>query len=106
MLHAYIVVFQHSEQVLTRRSGTAVMLSLIYSEMLKMLRLCGFLDFDVEILFPHDLVGLPRGYHKQKSKLSDEQHIMTTQSLLVEVSVNYTVVWLYSLGTPSFLVTV
>eukprot|EP00268_Persea_americana_P018521 TRINITY_DN19265_c0_g1_i2.p1 TRINITY_DN19265_c0_g1~~TRINITY_DN19265_c0_g1_i2.p1 ORF type:complete len:422 (-),score=47.21 TRINITY_DN19265_c0_g1_i2:292-1557(-) len=76
-------LYLHS--VLTRRSGTAVMLSLIYSEMLKMLRLCGFLDFDVEILFPHDLVGLPRGYHKQKSKLSDEQHIMTTQSLLVEI---------------------
>lgn len=91
MLHAYTVVSQHSEQVLTRRSGTAVVLSLIYSEMLKMLRLCGFLDFDVEIHFPHDLVGLPRGYHKQKSKFSDEPHIMTTQSLLVEVSVNCTV---------------
>lgn len=76
------------EQVLTCRLGSAVMLSLVYSEMLKMLRICGFLDFDVEIYFPHDLFSLPRGYHKQKSKLSDQPHIMTAKSLLVEVSLS------------------
>ncbi|XP_019055633.1 PREDICTED: uncharacterized protein LOC104611368 [Nelumbo nucifera] len=61
------------------------MLSLIYSEMLKMLRMWGLLDFDVEIYFPHDLESLPRGYCKQRSKVSDEPHIMTSQSLLVEI---------------------
>lgn len=66
------------------------MLSLIYSEILKMLRICGFLDFDVEIYFPHDLVSLPRGYNKRKSKPSDQSHILTSNSLLVEVSLlNY-----------------
>ncbi|XP_012068658.1 uncharacterized protein LOC105631226 isoform X2 [Jatropha curcas] len=70
--------------VLINRSGSAVMLSLIYSEILKMLRLWGLLDFDCEIFFPHDLHSLPRGYHKQKGKESDQQHIMTTQSLLEE----------------------
>jgi hypothetical protein len=44
------------------------------------------LDFDEEISFPHDLNSLPRGYDKQKSKLSDEPNIMTSKSLLVEVS--------------------
>jgi hypothetical protein len=62
------------------------MLSLIYSEMLKTLRLYGLLDFDEEISFPHDRNSLPRGYDKQKSKLSDEPNIMTSKSLLVEVS--------------------
>lgn len=62
------------------------MLSLIYSEILKMLRLWGFLDFDVEIFFPHDRHSLPRGYHKQKSKESDNAHILTSQGLLVEVT--------------------
>lgn len=62
------------------------MLSLIYSEILKMLRLWGFLDFDVEIFFPHDLHSVPRGYHKQKSRESDNAHIMTSQALLVEVT--------------------
>ncbi|XP_039136474.1 uncharacterized protein LOC120273824 isoform X2 [Dioscorea cayenensis subsp. rotundata] len=76
-------LYLHS--VLTCRLGSAVMLSLVYSEMLKMLRICGFLDFDVEIYFPHDLFSLPRGYHKQKSKLSDQPHIMTAKSLLVEI---------------------
>ncbi|KAM1176083.1 hypothetical protein ACFX2I_028365 [Malus domestica] len=71
--------------VLTHRSGSPAMLSLIYSEILKMLRLWGFLDFDVEIFFPHDLHSLPRGYHKQKSKESDNVHIMTSQALLVEI---------------------
>jgi hypothetical protein len=61
------------------------MLSLIYSEMLKTLRLYGLLDFDEEISFPHDHNSLPRGYDKQKSKLSDEPNIMTSKSLLVEV---------------------
>lgn len=73
------------KQVLTHRSGSPAMLSLIYSEILKMLRLWGFLDFDVEIFFPHDRHSLPRGYHKQKSKESDNAHILTSQGLLVEV---------------------
>lgn len=63
------------------------MLSLIYSEILKMLRMWGVLDFDVEIFFPHDSYSSPRGYIKQKSKESDHAHIMTPQSLLVEVIV-------------------
>lgn len=61
------------------------MLSLIYSEILKWIRLWGLLDFDVEIFYPRDLAGLPSGYHKKKSKESDHAHIMTAQSLLVEV---------------------
>ncbi|KAJ9685353.1 hypothetical protein PVL29_017398 [Vitis rotundifolia] len=76
-------LYLHS--VLTHRSGSAAMLSLIYSEILKMLRLWGLLDFDVEIFFPLDSHSLPRGYHKQKSKESDQPHIMTSQSLLVEM---------------------
>lgn len=76
-------LYLHS--VLTHRSGSAVMLSLIYSEILKMLRLWGLLTFDVEIYFPHDQVNLPKGYHKLKSRPSDQPHILTTQSLLVEV---------------------
>ncbi|KAA3481361.1 Transglut_core2 domain-containing protein [Gossypium australe] len=71
--------------VLTHRSGSAVMLSLIHSEILKMLRLWGLLDFDVEIFFPHDPDGLPRAYDKQKSKESDQPHIMTVQMLLEEI---------------------
>lgn len=70
---------------MTHRSGSAVMLSLIYSEILKMLRLWGLVDFDVEISFPDDVRGLPRGYNKQKSKESDVPHIMTVQALLEEV---------------------
>ncbi|OMO87433.1 hypothetical protein COLO4_20658 [Corchorus olitorius] len=76
-------LYLHS--VLTHRSGSAVMLSLIYSEILKMLRLWGLLDFDVEIFFPHDPHGLPRAYDKQKSKESDQPHIMTVQMLLEEI---------------------
>ncbi|XP_059649272.1 uncharacterized protein LOC132295153 isoform X2 [Cornus florida] len=76
-------LYLHS--VLTHRSGSAPMLSLIYSEILKMLRLCGLLNFDVEIFFPHDLYSLPRGYHKQRSKESDQPHILTSQSLLLEI---------------------
>ncbi|XP_039067230.1 uncharacterized protein LOC120213154 [Hibiscus syriacus] len=76
-------LYLHS--VLAHRSGSAVMLSLIHSEILKMLRLWGLLDFDVEIFFPHDLQGLPRAYDKQKSKESDQPHIMTVQMLLGEI---------------------
>ena len=61
------------------------MLSLIYSEMLKTLRLYGLLDFDEEISFPHDLDGCPRGYDKRRSKFCDEPNIMTAKSLLVEI---------------------
>lgn len=60
------------------------MLSLLYSEILKMLRLWGLLDFDVEIFYPHDLNSLPRLYNKQRSKESDQPHILTVQALLVE----------------------
>ncbi|XP_052111699.1 uncharacterized protein LOC107471645 [Arachis duranensis] len=51
-------LYLHS--VLTHRSGSAVMLSLIYSEIMKMLRLWGLLYFDAEIFFPHECtyVGL------------------------------------------------
>lgn len=73
-------------QVLTHRSGSASMLSLVYSEVLKMLRLWGMVNFDVEVFFPHDSHSSPRGYHKQKSKEADQSHIMTSQSLLVEVN--------------------
>ncbi|KAL5570619.1 hypothetical protein UlMin_027194 [Ulmus minor] len=76
-------LYLHS--VLTHRSGSTAMLSLIYSEILKMLRLWGLLDFDVEIFFPHDHHSLPRAYHKQKTKESDQPHIMTSQALLVEM---------------------
>lgn len=72
-------------QVLTHRLGSASMLSLIYSEILKMLRLWGLLDFDVEIFYPHDPYSLPRGYPKQESKESDQLHIITSESLLMEV---------------------
>lgn len=61
------------------------MLSLIYSEVLKMLRLWSLLHFDAEIFFPRDALTLPTGYHKQKSKESDQAHIMTSGNLLVEV---------------------
>jgi hypothetical protein len=51
-----------------------------------MLRLWGLVNFDVEIFFPRDLHSLPRGYVKQKSKESDQKHIVTSQMLLVEVT--------------------
>ncbi|XP_057454724.1 uncharacterized protein LOC130746191 [Lotus japonicus] len=76
-------LYLHS--VLTHRSGSAAMLSLIYSEILKMLRLWGLLYFDAEIFFPHDFLTLPKGYNKQKSKESDQAHIMTSGNLLVEI---------------------
>lgn len=62
------------------------MLSLIYSEVLKMLQLWGLVDFDVEISFPLDFYSLPRAYDKQKSKESDHPHILTVQTLLEEVT--------------------
>ncbi|KAJ4847211.1 hypothetical protein Tsubulata_008454 [Turnera subulata] len=76
-------LYLHS--VLTHRSGSAPMLTLIYSEILKMLRLWGLLTFDCELFFPHDSHTLPRGYHKQKSKDSDHHHILTSQTLLDKV---------------------
>ncbi|KAL9321780.1 hypothetical protein ACSQ67_009833 [Phaseolus vulgaris] len=76
-------LYLHS--VLTHRSGSAAMLSVIYSEILKMLRLWTLLYFDAEIFFPHDALSLPKGYHKQKSKESDQAHIMTSGNLLVEI---------------------
>ncbi|KAK8516938.1 hypothetical protein V6N12_032138 [Hibiscus sabdariffa] len=76
-------LYLHS--VLTHRSGSALMLSIIHSEILKMFRMWGLLDFDVEIFFPRDHDGLPRAYDKQKSKESDQPHIMTVQMLLEEV---------------------
>ncbi|KAK7271475.1 hypothetical protein RJT34_27417 [Clitoria ternatea] len=76
-------LYLHS--VLTHRSGSSAMLSLIYSEILKMLRLWGLLYFDAEIFFPRDALTLPKGYHKQKSKESDQAHIMTSGNLLAEI---------------------
>ncbi|PKA53704.1 hypothetical protein AXF42_Ash009200 [Apostasia shenzhenica] len=83
MMSDATALYLHS--VLTCRKGSPIMLSLIYSEILKMLRIYGVLDFDVEIYFPHDQDGLPRGYEKQKSRLSDHPHILTSKSFLVEV---------------------
>lgn len=53
-----------------------------------MLRIWGVLNFDVEIFFPHDPHSSPRGYLKQKSKESDQSHIMTSESLLVQVTIS------------------
>ncbi|XP_016447915.1 uncharacterized protein LOC107772952 isoform X4 [Nicotiana tabacum] len=80
-LETYLYV----NKVLTHRFGSASLLSLIYSEILKMLRLWGLLSFDIEVFFPHDSFSSPRGYCKQKMKESDQSHVMTTQSLLVEM---------------------
>ncbi|KAJ8529329.1 hypothetical protein K7X08_036164 [Anisodus acutangulus] len=76
-------LYLHS--VLTHRYGSASQLSLIYSEILKMLRLWGLLSFDIEVFFPHDFSSSPRGYCKQKAKESDRSHVMTAQSLLEEM---------------------
>ncbi|WCJ39129.1 hypothetical protein M5689_020143 [Euphorbia peplus] len=76
-------LYLHS--VLMEGCGSAAMLSLIYSETLKVLRMWSFLDFDCEILFPVDRFGLPSGYHKQKMKDSDQEHILTTQTLLHKI---------------------
>lgn len=65
------------------------MLSLVYSEIMKMLRLWGLLYFDAEIFFPHDVLTLPKGYRKQKGKESDQSHIITSGNLLVEVISDY-----------------
>ncbi|KMT17110.1 hypothetical protein BVRB_2g041640 [Beta vulgaris subsp. vulgaris] len=74
--------------VLAQRCGSVAILSLIYSEVLKMLQLWGVIDFDVEIHYPHDLSSLPRAYNKKKGKESDQKHIMTSESLLVEILKN------------------
>lgn len=50
-----------------------------------MLRLWGFLEFDVELFYPRDPEGLPRAYNKKKSKESDQPHIMTSELLLLEM---------------------
>ncbi|XP_051149479.1 uncharacterized protein LOC127264124 isoform X3 [Andrographis paniculata] len=71
--------------VLRHRLGSVSMLSIIYSEILKVLRIWGVVDFDVEIFFPRDSHSCPKGYQKQKSTESDQLHVMTTQSLLVEM---------------------
>ncbi|XP_021774457.1 uncharacterized protein LOC110738383 isoform X2 [Chenopodium quinoa] len=71
--------------VLAQRCGSVAILSLIYSEVLKMLQLWGVIDFDVEIYHPHDFSSLPRAYNKKKGKESDQKHIMTSESLLVEI---------------------
>ncbi|KAF3664879.1 putative phosphatidylinositol 4-phosphate 5-kinase 6-like [Capsicum annuum] len=76
-------LYLHS--VLTHRCGSASLLLLLYSEILKMLRLWGFLSFDIEVFFPHDSLSSPRGYCKQKTKESDQLRVMTTQSLLKEM---------------------
>ncbi|KAM3282571.1 putative protein isoform X1 [Capsicum chacoense] len=76
-------LYLHS--VLTHRCGSASLLLLLYSEILKMLRLWVFLSFDIEVFFPHDSLSSPRGYCKQKTKESDQLHVMTTQSLLKEM---------------------
>ncbi|EEF49558.1 conserved hypothetical protein [Ricinus communis] len=80
-LETYLYV----KKVLMHLSGSAALLSLIYSEVLKMLRLWDLFDFDYEIFFPHELHALPRGYDKQKSTESDQKHIMITQTLLEEI---------------------
>ncbi|KAL4586280.1 hypothetical protein LXL04_010916 [Taraxacum kok-saghyz] len=77
-------VYLHS--VLTHRVGSISMLSLIYSEILKMLRLWGLINFDVELSSPNDSYSRPKGYLKQKSRESDQKHIMTTESLLLKVA--------------------
>ncbi|KAK3038961.1 hypothetical protein RJ639_027446 [Escallonia herrerae] len=80
-LNRYLYV----NRVLTHRLGSASMLSLLYSEILKLLHLWGLLNFDVEVFFPHDSHSSPRGYLKQKSKEADQPHILTSQSLLVKI---------------------
>ncbi|XP_051149481.1 uncharacterized protein LOC127264124 isoform X5 [Andrographis paniculata] len=74
-----------NRKVLRHRLGSVSMLSIIYSEILKVLRIWGVVDFDVEIFFPRDSHSCPKGYQKQKSTESDQLHVMTTQSLLVEM---------------------
>lgn len=76
-------LYLHS--VLTHRIGSASMLSLVYSEVLKMLRFWGVLNFDVEVFFPFDSHSPPTGYDKRKSREADVSHIMTSESLLVEI---------------------
>ncbi|KAK9682796.1 hypothetical protein RND81_10G097000 [Saponaria officinalis] len=91
------VFYLHS--VLAQRCGTVAVLSLIHSEVLKTLQLWGVINFDVEIYYPHDLVSLPRAYNKKKGTASDQQHIMTAESLLVEILRNLkTTYWPFHQG--------
>ncbi|KAL8227814.1 hypothetical protein R6Q57_015398 [Mikania cordata] len=71
--------------VLTHRVGSMSMLSLIYSEILKMLRVWGLLKFDVEVSSSNDSYGSPRGYLKHMATESDQQHIVTTEILLLKI---------------------
>ncbi|GAA0165823.1 hypothetical protein LIER_21127 [Lithospermum erythrorhizon] len=71
--------------VLTHRSGSASLLCLIYSEILKMLRLLGLMEFDVELFLPHDHHSPPHAYLKQNQKEANNSPIMTPESLLVEM---------------------
>ncbi|KAJ4730937.1 transglutaminase family protein [Rhynchospora pubera] len=96
-------LYLHS--TLTCRSGSPTMLSLIYSEVLKMVRVTGFLDFDAEIYCPDSLEkSLPRGYDKKKSKISDETHIITARSLIVKILKNLKdAFWPFQYGQSSSL---
>lgn len=49
-----------SEQVLTTRLGTPVMLALIYSELVKRLQYMGVINFSVDMELPDNLNDLPR----------------------------------------------
>lgn len=51
-----------------------------------MIRMWGLINFDVEISSPNDSHGSPRGYIKQKTTEFDQQHIVTTESLLLKVA--------------------
>ncbi|KAL9233821.1 hypothetical protein vseg_008768 [Gypsophila vaccaria] len=91
------VFYLHS--VLAQRIGTVAVLSLIHSEVLKMLRLSGVINFDVEIYYPHDVISLPRAYNKRKGRETDQQHILTAESLLVEILRNLkTTYWPFHQG--------
>lgn len=81
--------------VLTRHTGSVIMLALIYSEILKMVKIYGLLDHDIEIDVPHHPTQLPRGHilsnlsgdkgHlKVKDGSDDAPHILTTQMFLTE----------------------
>lgn len=82
--------------VLTRHTGSVIMLALIYSEILKMVKIYGLLDHDIEIDVPHHPTQLPRGHilsnlsgdkgHlKVKDGSDDAPHILTTQMFLTEI---------------------
>ncbi|KAH9295390.1 hypothetical protein KI387_038978, partial [Taxus chinensis] len=82
--------------VLTRRTGSVIMLALIYAEIVKTVKILGFLDVDIEIDVPHHPTFLPRGYilsdlqgdqgyHKVKGRSHDPPHVLTTQMFLTEI---------------------